>query len=192
MPDAPDLWPHTGAILCGGKSTRMGRPKAGIVLADGRTMIEHVHDALAAVCRQIVLVGDAAGAPPALADVPRVPDRLPDLGPLGGLEALLSSDLDFDYLIAPCDLFQAVPDLFRPLVEPSVTSPAVLALEGEEQIEPMIARYGMSVCPTVEDMIREGTLAMRELAGRTRAHVVRVPRDLAPALQNANNPTDLP
>lgn len=192
MPDAPGPWPHTGAILCGGKSTRMGRPKAGIVLADGRTMVEHVHGALAAVCRRIVLVGDAAGVPPGLDDVARVPDRLPDLGPLGGLEALLSSGLDSDYLIAPCDLFQAVPAIFRPLVDPGVTSPAVLALEGDERIEPMIARYGTSVFPIVEDMIRGGSLAMHELARRSRAQVVRVPRELASALQNANDPADLP
>ncbi|MFQ5810761.1 MAG: molybdenum cofactor guanylyltransferase, partial [Armatimonadota bacterium] len=156
-----------------------------------RAMIERVYAALSAVCRKVVLVGDARGVPSALDGVPRVPDRLPALGPLGGLEALLGSNLDSEYLIAPCDLPEVVPDVFRHLVAPGVTAPAVLGVEGEEHIEPLVARYATSVCPILEDMIREDTLAMHELARRSRAQVVRVPRGLASALRNANAPEAL-
>ncbi len=39
----PSLWPHTGAIFCGGKSRRMGRPKAGIILPNGLAMMESIY-----------------------------------------------------------------------------------------------------------------------------------------------------
>ena len=88
------LWPHTGAILCGGKSSRMGIPKAAIVLSSGLTMIEHVYQALKAICRQVVLVGHKEGIPPHLWFLTRIEDRYKDKGPLGGLEALLSFGID--------------------------------------------------------------------------------------------------
>ena len=40
---------HLGAVLAGGNSTRLGRPKATLPLADGRTMIEAVVAAMRAV-----------------------------------------------------------------------------------------------------------------------------------------------
>ena len=39
------FWPHTGAVLAGGRSTRMGRPKEDVILPDGRGMAETVADA---------------------------------------------------------------------------------------------------------------------------------------------------
>ena len=39
-------WNHTGAILAGGLSKRMGSPKEGVQLWDSRPMIEHVIETL--------------------------------------------------------------------------------------------------------------------------------------------------
>ena len=119
-----DLWPHTGAILCGGAGRRMGQPKAGLVLPDGVTMVERVFAAMSAVCRQVVLVGAATDLPLSMRGVRHIEDRLPQLGPMGGVEALLASGLDSEYLIAPCDIFLVVPDVFRLLLQPAVRPPA--------------------------------------------------------------------
>lgn len=67
-------WPHTGAILCGGKSSRMKQPKAGILLSSGITLIEHVYLALKDVCREVVLVGHGEGIPESLHFLKRIDD----------------------------------------------------------------------------------------------------------------------
>ena len=191
MPDGRTPWPHTGAILCGGKSRRMGRPKAEIVLPDGRRMAECVYDALSVVCRQVVLVGGNVETLSGLSDLPPIADRISNVGPLGGVEALLASGLDTEYLIAPCDVFLAVPELFLLLVEPEVAAPAVLVAEGSQRVEPLVARYGTAAHPIVRDMIEQGRLSMRELARRCDARRIPVPQSLDFALQNANTPSDL-
>lgn len=45
-----------GAILAGGRSTRMGVDKADVDVA-GQTMLSRVSDALAPVCQQVILLG---------------------------------------------------------------------------------------------------------------------------------------
>jgi len=186
-----DLWPHTGAILCGGAGRRMGQPKAGLVLPDGGTMIERVFAAMSAVCREVVLVGGGAGLPPPMRELRRVEDRLPQLGPIGGVEALLGSGFDSEYLIAPCDVFLIVPDVFRLLVQPSVRPPAVLYRQDTGRVEPLIGRYDANTHSVVVRMIAEGRLAMHELARRAGASRIPVPDALTDALRNANTPADL-
>ena len=186
-----DLWPHTGAIFCGGAGRRMGQPKAGVVLPDGGTMIERVFAAMSAVCREVVIVGGATGLPPSMRELRRVEDRLPELGPIGGVEALLGSGFDSEYLIAPCDVFLIVPDVFRLLVPPSVRPPAVLYRQDTDRVEPLIGRYDASTHSVVVRMIAEGQLAMHELARRAAASHIPVPDALTHALRNANTPEDL-
>jgi molybdopterin-guanine dinucleotide biosynthesis protein A len=169
----------------------MGRPKAGIVLPDGKTMIEHVYAAMSAVCQKVVLAGRIDEVAPALKHVPHVDDRIPDIGPLGGIEALLASNLDSEYLIAPCDLYLVVPELFRLLIDPAVSSPAVLTQQDEKHMEPSIARYDKQAYPILKDMIDRRQLSMRELALRSGASFVEVPRELVFSLRNANTPDDL-
>jgi molybdopterin-guanine dinucleotide biosynthesis protein A len=169
----------------------MGQPKAGLVLPDGGTMIERVFAAMSAVCRKVVLVGAATDLPPSMRGVRHIEDRLPQLGPIGGVEALLASGLDSDYLISPCDVFLIVQDVFRLLVQPAVRPPAVLYRQDTDQVEPLIGRYDASTHSVVAGMIAEDRLAMHELARRTGASRIPVPDALTHALRNANTPADL-
>jgi molybdopterin-guanine dinucleotide biosynthesis protein A len=123
--------------------------------------------------------------------VRRVEDRLPQLGPIGGIEALLASGFDSEYLISPCDVFLIVPDVFRLLVQPSVRPPAVLYRQDTDRVEPLIGRYDASTHSEVARMVAEGRLAMRELARRTGACRIPVPDALTKALRNANTLADL-
>ena len=90
----------TGAILSGGMSRRMGVPKAGLLLPDGRSMIETVRDTLAGICDEVVLLGGSFG----LEGHRVIEDERADSGPLAGIEALLASQIDDRYLIVPCDM----------------------------------------------------------------------------------------
>lgn len=70
----------TGAILMGGRSTRMGTPKHAIMLPDGRAMIEHVADVLRPVCPRQVVLGPQSPLP----GVHAIPDLRQGFGPLAG------------------------------------------------------------------------------------------------------------
>lgn len=103
----------TGAILIGGRSTRMGTPKHAIALPDGRAMIEHVADVLRQVCPRLVVLGPDSPLP----GVPAIPDLRPGLGPLAGIEALLASGLDDTYLVVPCDMPRLTAEVLQALVD---------------------------------------------------------------------------
>jgi len=90
-----------GAILVGGRSTRMGAPKA-LLPVGGLTLIEHVAVALAHVTRAIHLLGDGA-APTALVTLPRIGDAPDWSGPLAGVVGALERDPGAWWIVVGCD-----------------------------------------------------------------------------------------
>ena len=90
------------AILAGGQSSRMGKPKLFLDFR-GNTFIAHL---LAQLQRQVnsVLIAGAPD-PRQLADlgVAVIPDSLPDAGPLSGVAAALQHASRPWLLLAPCD-----------------------------------------------------------------------------------------
>lgn len=179
----------TGAIFCGGNSSRMGVPKAGILLSNGKTMVEHVYAALSQVCTKVVLVGHAEGVPEPLKDLPRIRDRYSDCGPLGALEALLSSGLNEEYLIAPCDLPWISPEVFQFLLAEGVNAPAIL-MRGDVA-EPLIGRYSIDQLAHVRQLIQERKLAMRQLVDSVQARKIALPERYHFTIHNANRKEDL-
>lgn len=74
---------RAGIVLCGGRSSRMGRPKAWLPWF-GRTMVEHVVETLRPVVDEVLVVTSAElDLPPLEARVVR--DSEPERGPLAGL-----------------------------------------------------------------------------------------------------------
>ncbi|WP_447727056.1 molybdenum cofactor guanylyltransferase [Sphingomonas koreensis] len=110
-----------GAILAGGQSSRFGSDKAAALL-DGRTLIDHVAEAVAREVDAVIVCG---GQYPGLKNVPDRPR--PALGPLGGINAALRYAADNGFaavLTAPCD----TPRLDRDLLGVLMQGPAPLYL----------------------------------------------------------------
>lgn len=86
-------------VLCGGLSSRMGRPKAWLPWF-GRTMVEHVVQRLRGAAEEIVVVTSRElDLPPLEARVIR--DREPERGPLAGLrDGLAAAEGDFAFVTA--------------------------------------------------------------------------------------------
>lgn len=179
-------WPHTGAILAGGDSTRIGSPKHALSLPDGSTMIEAVATALAAVCERLVILG-AEDAMPAL---PHVADLRPSCGPLGGIEALLASNIDTQYLVCPCDLPFVTSELFDKLLHSSEATATVLRLEGSEQIEPLPARLSVEALGQTKRLLDEGRRAVHQLMQTIDVEEVTAPSAWSKLLTNVNTPQE--
>ena len=79
--------PHvTGALIAGGRSRRMGQDKRLLVL-EGLTLLDRALFLLEAACGEVLVV--APEPIPVELRVPRVPDRIPGMGVLGGIHAAL-------------------------------------------------------------------------------------------------------
>src|SRR5947209_8147557 len=95
-----------GVVLCGGRSSRMGRPKAWLPFGD-ELMLPRVVRVLGGVVDPVVVVAaPGQDVPPLPAGVEVVRDEVEGKGPLGGLAAglaALAGRADAAYLSA-CDV----------------------------------------------------------------------------------------
>lgn len=87
----------TGIVLAGGRSSRMGRDKASLVLA-GRSLLDIAIARLAEAGARRVWV---SGNRPSHGGVP---DRVPELGPVGGLASVLEHCPDGPVVVVPVDM----------------------------------------------------------------------------------------
>ena len=140
---------HSGIVLCGGKSSRMGRPKALLPWRDG-TLLETVVATLHRVVQDVVVVSsDAFELPPLAARVVR--DREPGLGPLAGIrEGLhaLGSGLAF---VASTD----APHLSARFVEAMLSFDRAAALELDGHVQTLCAVYDAAHADTADELIAQ-------------------------------------
>jgi molybdopterin-guanine dinucleotide biosynthesis protein A len=183
----------SGAVLCGGKSTRMGRDKAFVVI-DGTPMARRVADALtAAGCAPVVAVG---GDGDALARIglDTIPDGWPGEGPVGGvITALRSSTADIVVVVA-CDTPWLDAATVTALLEVLVHHPsAVAAVARTDRVEPLCAVWRRSVLPMVEAAFDGGERRLHRVLSSMPTTMpvamVPVPDDV---LRNVNAPADVP
>lgn len=179
-----DRWPHTGAVLAGGAGRRMGRRKDSLPLADGRSMLTAVAAVLAETCHDVVVVGDAE------TEMKRIEDLRTGQGPLGGIEALLGSGLDTDYLVCPCDLPLLTATLLRRLTAATPAIATVFHVDGEPDFRPLPARISAEALDVVRGHLDGGRRAVHDLVRALDPEVIALPRDDARALANVNTPSD--
>ena len=181
---AQEKWPHTGAILCGGSSSRMGAPKHELKLPGGRTMIQTVVDTVEEVCRCIVILGPDAILP----DLPHVHDLRNDQGPLAGIESLLASGLDEHYLVVPCDVPLITEELLRRLTIESDSLATVFRIEGSDSLESLPLRISSMAHNAASSHLDAGSRAVHRLLNdMTRQEVILTPSETR-ALRNINTP----
>jgi molybdenum cofactor guanylyltransferase len=148
-----------GIVLCGGKSTRMGVPKATLPFGP-ETMLQRVVRLLGTVVSPIVVVAAREQSLPELpADVEITHDEREQRGPLEGLRAglkALPDSVDVAY-ITSCDV---------PLLEPAFVTRmvellgdhdiAVMEIEGFPH--PLSAVYRRDTLPHVQDLLENDKL----------------------------------
>ena len=118
-PTRPRPTRPSGIILAGGRSRRLGSDKCALEVG-GRTLIQHVADALDEVCGEIILVHAPGRPPPEVRShqpLRHVSDPVEDAGPLvaiaEGLEAASASVA----IAVGCDAPQLQPALLRLLAD---------------------------------------------------------------------------
>lgn len=155
--------PVAGLVLTGGASRRMGRDKATIVLADGRTCAQTVADRVCEVAHPVLEVG------PGTSGLTVVADDAPGAGPLAALatgwRALVGSGYAGPVLVMACDL----PKLAVPLLEMLASAPGdgtvVPVVRGRSQ--PLCARFGAASLDQCQALVAAGHRSLNALLGAT-------------------------
>jgi molybdopterin molybdotransferase len=153
------LLPITGIILCGGKSSRMGRPKAFLPYA-GSTFIEHQIELARKTFAEFFLVTSQPDAFDHLG-VRVIEDIVADRGPLGGiLSGLLACQTPEAFVIA-CDMPLVDRALIRKIYSESRDCDACLLLH-DQNVEPLFGIYRKSCIKFAENLINSGRLKMHD------------------------------
>lgn len=135
-----------GVILAGGQSSRMGTNKALLEL-EGEPLIQRLARRFSSWFQQVVVVTNTPEEY-AFLGLPMVGDRIPGLGPLGGLEAGLSaSRYEYAFFCAVDMPFVSEP-LVRQMLALAPGYEIVVPVLGGE-FEPMHAVYSKGCLPAI-------------------------------------------
>ncbi|MCR4414060.1 MAG: molybdenum cofactor guanylyltransferase [Thermoguttaceae bacterium] len=185
-----------GIVLCGGKSRRMGSPKAMLPFGPER-MLQRVVRLLGEAVRPIVVVAAEGQELPELpGEVLVARDRCPDRGPLEGIAAGLRAigELVEAAYVTACDVPLLVPAFVRRVIELGKTYEiAVPHVRGFD--EPLSAVYCRSVLPRIDALLALGRLRPAFLFDEARTLRIDAEKlaDVDPellSLANVNDPQD--
>jgi molybdopterin-guanine dinucleotide biosynthesis protein A len=146
-----------GIVLAGGRSTRMGRPKAGLAW-EGTTLLGAVVTALAPVVARVIVVRAPGQELPALpAGILVTEDQVAGRGPLEGIRAGMSAAGDHPRVVV------AAVDL--PFLGPALVARLLAALTGDADAavpvvggrpQPLLAAYRTVLLPEVARLLDAG------------------------------------
>jgi molybdenum cofactor guanylyltransferase len=179
-----------GIVLCGGKSTRMGTPKATLPFGP-ETMLQRVVRLLSAVVEPIVVVAARQQALPELpGEVIMARDELEERGPLEGLRAglkALPNSVDSAY-VTSCDVPLLVPGFVTRMIE-LLGDHDIAVMEIDGFPHPLSAVYRRATLPQVEALLERDKLRPVFLFDAVRTRRVR-PEEMAsvdPQLRTLRN-----
>ncbi len=177
----------TGAVLAGGLSKRMGKPKHELILPDGTTMLEKALSMTRLVCQEVVVV-----APEVVTDqAPHVHDSQAGRGPLAGIIELLASGLNDHYLVIPCDMPCLTPELLTQLCDPPPTHARVFQLEYAMHAAPLPLAISSQLLSSLEGAQQQGILSLHGALAQTQLEVCNLSKRYQGNLMNINEPQDV-
>jgi molybdenum cofactor guanylyltransferase len=186
---------QAGIVLCGGKSTRMGSPKA-LLPFGSETMLQRVVRLLGEVVEPIVVVAAAdQDLPPLPVDVIVTRDECEARGPLEGLRAGLKAlppSIDSAY-VTSCDVPLLVPDFVREMID-LARDYDIAVMEIDGFTHPLSAVYRRATLPFVEELLARDRLRPAFLFEAVNTRRVR-PEEMTSdpelrTLRNLNTPED--
>lgn len=198
MSSALSHFPISGAILAGGKSSRMGRDKAFLPFPapDGPPLIARQ----AALLRELGITDLLISGRPETDYASTVPDArvildaTPDAGPLAGLSAVLAAARHERTLVLAVDLPHMTAGCLRTLIAAALPPAGIVPL-GPHGYEPLAALYPRTLLPLIDRALASRDLSLQTLIRSAReADLVKTfplcETDLPP-YTNWNSPQDL-
>jgi molybdopterin-guanine dinucleotide biosynthesis protein A len=188
---------HTGGIvLCGGRSSRMGRAKHLLPFGE-QTMLQVVVETLRSVVSPVVVVrAEGQELPELLDDVLVAEDEEPHLGPLAGLCTGLTALAERceSAFVASCDAPLLKREVIQYLIASRGDRDAAVVRDGTN-FHVLAAVYSLRLLPPIRERLRDRRLRLRELIDASDDRIVDAHdiRRLDPELhsfRNANTPDE--
>jgi molybdenum cofactor guanylyltransferase len=158
------------AVLAGGASSRMGRPKAALAYGSG-TLLEFQVRRLAETFEEVLAVVKempAFGVGPARV----VLDRTPEPAAIHGLARALEEARDRIFVLA-VDLPALTPAVARRIAERSLATEALAVVpRADGRLQPLAAVWRKAALTEVERRIARGHRSLRDLAAAVGAEIL--------------------
>jgi molybdopterin-guanine dinucleotide biosynthesis protein MobB len=174
----------SGAIIAGGKSSRLGVNKALLPL-QGRLVIERMLETLSPIVSSIKIIANNPSDYRSL-NIETVSDLRPGCGPLSGIHAALSLSPTEYVLIVSCDLPLITADKLGPLL---FEYPGYdITMFKHKLFEPLCAIYRRTCLPALEELIDHGEYRIIDLFPTLNTRIIRI--DQSDAFLSINTKED--
>lgn len=175
----PPLDDVTGIVLAGGRSSRFGADKL-IVELEGRPLLHHALEAVAAVAGELIVVSAPSMEPPIpgvlAARVRIVHDPEPFGGPLLGLVAALAGVQTPTVLVVGGDMPRMVPAVLRRLVGARAPARPAIHLEVPGRLQPLpMALETLAARTAGAAVVERGGRSLRDLLRELGATAIPAP-----------------
>jgi molybdenum cofactor guanylyltransferase len=173
-------------LLAGGKSSRMKQEK-GLVLLNGKMMIEHILDKIKLLSQNILIIAHHPDYQQF--NVPVVADLVADCGPMGGILTALHYTKTDKNLVLSCDIPFISSEILSTLMA-NAGDELVLAASHQGKIEPLCAVYDRRCLPFFSESIQQNQLKMMLLLEKLAAKTMDFSESES-CFKNVNTPEDL-
>jgi len=189
-PPLPDC---TGALVAGGRATRLGGAAKGLLRAGGEPIAARSLRLFRELFGSAIVVANDA-APYRALGAPIVPDALPGKGAPGGLHAALAAAATPWVFTAACDMPFLSRDGILLLAARRAGADAVI-VEWGGRLEPLHALWSRACLPLVARLLAEGDPSLQRIGRSVNAAIVgeaewRAVDPEGRAFENANTPED--
>jgi molybdopterin-guanine dinucleotide biosynthesis protein A len=151
--------PINAYILAGGKSSRMGTDK-GLLLFEGKAMIQYVIEQLQPIFSKLVIVSNNPEYEKFGLEV--IPDLIKDIGPAGGIyTALNHSDTQLNFIVS-CDMPFITKEAIKFIIKNTNESQIVL-LENQGKLEPLFGIYAKDCEAVWLKLIQQNIIKLQKM-----------------------------
>lgn len=177
-----------GAILSGGKSSRMGTDK-GLMTIDGKAMVEYSIALLKHITEDIVI--STSNADYEKFGCRLIPDVIPNLGPIGGLYTILKQTDYQAFFFMPCDMPFAKRELANKLLSFKDEYDIVVPIH-KDRVHPLMGYYSRNILPIIDVHIKSGNYKIQNLLKKCNTMYYPIDDDMdnLTDLKNINTPED--
>lgn len=184
--------PVSGAILIGGKSSRMGRPKHLIEDESGTTWLARTVKTIDPFVTELVISGKGR-VPEDLKNLTRIDDLISAQGPLAGIGALFKNRPYTSWLVAACDMPHLSETALNWLFDQRRRGCLGVTPKNPRtgRNEPLLSWYDYRCGPMFEDMIAAGILKISELCAHDLVLQPQIPDHLLDSWRNINVPEEI-
>ena len=181
----------SAAILAGGKSRRMGKPKALLKIED-LPIINRVTKVASQVARELIIVVSENQSSFDAIQARIVVDQTPEKGPLMAIFTALQSVSNSHCLILACDLPLIKAEVLIEMSQKLGSHDVIVPLT-DNGFEPLCAIYAQSCLPVIASKINQNQLSVHRLFSELNIYSFTEWRDIDPTgniFLNMNTPND--